>query len=119
MSKRKHIAAIAREIADALIQAFSLAGLNAGILFCQSKRTNSFYLAIQLLDSSGRRIKNAGAQIRISDHRRPGDRWINYSKPARRIYGVWVYSAPWQIADKIERIVRQIRNRFHRKGGAA
>ena len=116
---RERIAASAYEIARSLAQSLSLAGLNAGIKFHQSKRTGSVYLKIRILDLTGRRIKDAGAQVRISDHRRPGDRWVNFSQPARRFYGIWVASSPWQIVGKIERITRQIRNRLWLEGGEA
>ena len=116
--KRERIAAAAYKIAQMLAQTLSNAGLNAGIKFHQSKRTGSVYLKIRILDLAGRRIKDAGAQVRVSDHRRPGDRWANFSQPARRVYGIWVASTPWKIVGKIERIARQIRNRFQRKGGA-
>ena len=119
LRKRERIAAAAREIARSLAQSLSLAGLNAGIKFSQSKRTGSVYLKIRILAPSGQRIKDAGAQIRISDHRRSGDRWANFSQPARRVYGIWVASSPWKIVGKVERIARQIRNRLQRKGGAA
>ena len=119
LRKRERIAAAAREIARWLAQSLSLAGLNAGIKFNQSKRTGSVYLKIRILAPSGQRIKNAGAQIRISDHRRPGDRWANFSQPARRFYGIWVASSPWKIVGKVERITRQIRNRLWLEGGEA
>ena len=119
LRKRERIAAAAYKIAQMLAQTLSLAGLNAGIKFHQSKRTGSVYLKIRILDLTGQRIKDAGAQVRISDHRRPGDRWVNFSQPARRVYGIWVASTPWKIVGKIERIARQIRNRFQRKGGEA
>jgi len=119
LRKRERIAASAYKIAQMLAQTLSLAGLNAGIKFHQSKRTGSVYLKIRILNLAGQRIKDAGAQIRISDHRRPGDRWANFSQPARRFSGIWVASSPWKIVGKIERITRQIRNRLWLEGGAA
>lgn len=119
--RRERIAATAAQVGQLLETLLAASGIKTGFKVCQSKRTGSVYIKVRLLDLDGRKIKDAGVAIRVSDHRRPGARWANFSQPARRFYGIWFAASPSRIVEKIGRIVRHILQRAdrRRKGGDA
>ena len=115
--RREQIADVATVVAVQLVAQLREAGLVVQTETKQAK-TGTVYLAVRVFTADGRRLKHLGAAIRIADHRaRPSDRWVNFSRPACRFYGIWIFSSPWRIVRKVDRISRNILQGIRRKGG--
>ena len=115
---RELILAVKERLIQGLTERLSVANLSHRTK-TQQARTGSVYVKIRVYDDNGRRLKGRGAAIRISDHRKqPGDQWVNFSRPAKRFYGVWCYNDPARIDHKAERIAAKI-IRLNKIGGEA
>ena len=110
-------ARVANTIADQLATMLRETGYGVKTETDQSKSTGSVYLKIRVYTADGQRLKSLGAAIRVADHKaKPADRWTNFSRPARRFYGIWIYSPPCKIVRKVERIGQHIIHGIHLAG---
>ena len=115
--RRERIARLSVVIADGVTRLLRQAGCFVQTRIKQAG-TGTVYLAVLIFATDGRRLHGYGAVIRISDHRaNPSDRWVNFSRPAQRCYGIWVFTSPWKIVRKVDRIGRNIVQTIRRKGG--
>ena len=105
-----------RMVSERLIQGITGHLREAGLQFriaTQQASTGSMYVKVRT------EKRHKGAVVRISDHRkRHTDRWVNFSRPAKRFYGIWCFNNPARIEGKAQRIVAHI-VRLHRKWGDA
>ena len=106
---------IIRMVGERLIQGLTLRLTDAAMQYRIITRwasTGSVYVYIKII---GRR--RCGAAVRISDHRKKHtDRWVNFSRPAKRFYGIWCFNPMPEIDSKASRIVANI-VRLHEKRG--
>ena len=109
---REIIQGIRETLVRRLSERLEQAGLTYRIITKQAN-TGSVYVKIKT------NKKHGGAAVRISDHRKnPSDRWVNFSKPAKRYYGIWFRSTPARIERKARRIADNV-IRINRKWGEA
>ena len=105
-----------RTVGERLVQGLTERLNDAGLphrIFSKQARTGSLYVKIKTEQ------KHAGAAVRISDHRKkPSDRWVNFSRPAKRFYGVWCFNNMAGIDGKAQRIAANI-VRLNKIGGEA
>lgn len=111
-SRRERIEQTAAFLSRHLADRLHAAGVPFKIAVSASRRTGSVYIVVRAYEPTGRRLKHSGACIRVSDHNQRGTRRANFSRPARRYYGVWCWTRRDRVARKVERIVGGIVNRY-------
>lgn len=109
---RELIRLVGERLVQSLTERLNEAGLHYRIKARQAK-TGSMYVRV------GPKRKRRLAAVRISDHRKkPTDRWVNFSRPAKRFYGIWCFNNPAEIDGKARRIAANIA-RLNKIGGEA
>ena len=119
--KLARINAVAQDVSQRVCRFLATAGVQAETRTKQAG-TNTIYASILVFQPNGEQLRGCGATIRISDHRqKPADRWVNFSRPARRFYGVWCFTDPQRLDRKARRIGENILKHIGRwqEGGEA